>query len=106
MSRLFAYWEKYNNLWRNDKEITVRAFVTQGPSLADYDAKLQSYVTIYTKLSQEPILYRIGALVIKTGNFTFNKSIKYCPSSTVLNKDIFAYYSKVIAALVRSYTKR
>lgn len=64
---VFSYWEKYHHLWRQDKDTTIKHFLTTSPTLSDYDHKIQSYIKLNKKLAAEPSVYRIGALQIKTG---------------------------------------
>ena len=67
VGRLFAYWEKYKDLWHQDKDSTVKIFSSQGPSLNEYESKMESYIQLAEKLTHEPTVYRIGAIQIKTG---------------------------------------
>ncbi|KAG7159115.1 Dynein heavy chain 5, axonemal-like 1 [Homarus americanus] len=62
----FSAWEKYHHLWRVDKELAIREFISSGPTLQDYDKTLKSYVDLDKQISSELSCYRVGALAVNT----------------------------------------
>jgi len=67
LDEAFSHWEKYHDLWRVDKETSIKELLASAPSLSDYDAIIQRYVRLEKEIKKEANVYRVGAIDIITG---------------------------------------
>ena len=67
LSRTFSNWERYHDLWRVDKETTIKEVLASSPSLSEYDTIIQRFTKQEKDVSLEPSVYRVGAIDISTG---------------------------------------
>ncbi|KAF2364961.1 Dynein heavy chain domain-1 [Trinorchestia longiramus] len=66
LENTFSAWEVYHDLWRMDRDSTIRDLLASSPSLADYDAVIESYVLMGENIKKEPDVYSVGAMDITT----------------------------------------
>lgn len=63
-----ATFQKYDWLWKDDKEQRYTAFISSKPSLAEFESELQYFMNIESEINQIPPVHNISALSLNTKN--------------------------------------
>ncbi|CAG0887043.1 unnamed protein product [Darwinula stevensoni] len=65
---IFERWQRYFELWNDEREGTVRAFLQTSPSITDFEDKISYYLDMERAISREPDSYCVGAVTISMEN--------------------------------------
>lgn len=63
-----ATFGKYDWLWKDDKEMEYRRFITRKPSISDYENELKKFMAVEADIEKIAPVYTIGALMLNTSN--------------------------------------
>jgi dynein heavy chain len=59
---------KYDWLWKDDKELTYKKFVSTNPNIPEFEEQLRTFMDIETEISEINQNHNIGALMLNTIN--------------------------------------
>ena len=59
---------KYDWLWKDDKELSYKKFVSKGPALSEFEEQLKRFSYLEEEIADIKDTFTIGALTLHTGN--------------------------------------
>jgi dynein heavy chain, axonemal len=63
-----AIYDKYNWLWKDDKELAYRRFISRNPSIEDFEHELKKFLFLEEEISALHSQHNVGVLALNTGN--------------------------------------
>ena len=63
-----ATFRKYDWLWKDDKEMEYKRFISKKPSISDYEEELKKFLAVEVDIEHIAPVYSIGALMLNTSN--------------------------------------
>ena len=67
----FSHYEQYKKIWLEDKEKAVDLFLSNNPTLDEFEQKMVAYKEIEKKVQMEDEYMNVGSICLLTGTLYF-----------------------------------
>lgn len=59
--------KRYNHIWQEEKEETIKAFIEQNPLLSEFESRILYFQSLEQEIIAEPEYISVGSIALYTG---------------------------------------